>query len=227
MEEWRRAGRESAHGEDTLFAFFNSGEHSGASQPHRHLQLLPVREMGFDVRGGDWRLLADCLMDEGRVQDGRSLTPAVPVDLSTRSSLPFRCFGTRLPESLTPEQLHELYVKMYMLSESAVREYIHRHPNATQLHATADGALPISYNLAMTTDSLLVCPRLSGGKAIRREDGMELDTVELNGTMLGGTLMVKNEEVYRILKGGGGLLDGVLEAVGLPVGRPGGSEVNL
>ncbi|PFH63108.1 hypothetical protein XA68_17752 [Ophiocordyceps unilateralis] len=25
-----------------LFAFFNSGEHSGASQPHRHIQLLPV-----------------------------------------------------------------------------------------------------------------------------------------------------------------------------------------
>jgi len=33
-----------------LFAFFNSGEHSGASQPHRHIQFLPMDSIleGFD-----------------------------------------------------------------------------------------------------------------------------------------------------------------------------------
>ncbi|KFY25609.1 hypothetical protein V493_04552 [Pseudogymnoascus sp. VKM F-4281 (FW-2241)] len=31
-----------------LFGFFNSGPHSGASQPHRHVQFLPVESMRKD-----------------------------------------------------------------------------------------------------------------------------------------------------------------------------------
>lgn len=33
-----------------LFAFFNSGPHSGASQPHRHIQFLPISGIleGYD-----------------------------------------------------------------------------------------------------------------------------------------------------------------------------------
>lgn len=46
-----------------LFAFFNSGPHSGASQPHRHVQLLPMEQMraGLEyVPGGqDWSVLAE------------------------------------------------------------------------------------------------------------------------------------------------------------------------
>lgn len=43
-----------------LFAFFNSGKHSGASQPHRHIQFLPVEEMVDDANPGKgWRLLLE------------------------------------------------------------------------------------------------------------------------------------------------------------------------
>lgn len=47
-----------------LFAFFNSGLHSGSSQSHRHIQFLPVEEM----RGNDstlWEPLIDSVYEDG------------------------------------------------------------------------------------------------------------------------------------------------------------------
>ena len=44
-----------------LFAFFNSGEHSGASQPHRHLQFLPLEQMKEGAPTEDWHLLIDLI----------------------------------------------------------------------------------------------------------------------------------------------------------------------
>ncbi len=52
----------SAYQEDgqELFGFFNSGEHSGASQPHRHIQFLPVESMKSGIEKKDsWGVLAD------------------------------------------------------------------------------------------------------------------------------------------------------------------------
>jgi ATP adenylyltransferase len=54
LQAWRDKGKE-------LFAFFNSGEHGGASQPHRHIQFLPVDSMMGGVKQGDWRPLMDKL----------------------------------------------------------------------------------------------------------------------------------------------------------------------
>lgn len=42
-----------------LFAFFNSGKDSGASQPHRHIQFLPVDDMLDGGVGEGWRLPLD------------------------------------------------------------------------------------------------------------------------------------------------------------------------
>jgi sulfate adenylyltransferase (ADP) / ATP adenylyltransferase len=50
---------------EELFGFFNSGEHSGASQPHRHIQFLPVESMrsGIDKKV-EWSVLADQLVQD-------------------------------------------------------------------------------------------------------------------------------------------------------------------
>jgi ATP adenylyltransferase len=40
LKAWEE-GNENARS-TKLFAFFNSGPHSGASQPHRHIQFLPI-----------------------------------------------------------------------------------------------------------------------------------------------------------------------------------------
>ena len=50
------------HGK-ALFGFFNSGEHSGASQRHRHIQFLPVEAMRNGIASdSQWTVLADCLV---------------------------------------------------------------------------------------------------------------------------------------------------------------------
>lgn len=47
-----------------LFAFFNSGDHSGASQPHRHLQFLPVEQMRDSEEASGWELLIDLVLSD-------------------------------------------------------------------------------------------------------------------------------------------------------------------
>jgi ATP adenylyltransferase len=54
IKAWRAHGKE-------LFAFFNSGEHSGASQPHRHIQLLPVNSMTEGLKEGAWKPISDLI----------------------------------------------------------------------------------------------------------------------------------------------------------------------
>ena len=55
MKAYRENGEE-------LFGFFNSGQYSGASQPHRHIQFLPVESMRSGLgKDSDWRVLADIL----------------------------------------------------------------------------------------------------------------------------------------------------------------------
>jgi ATP adenylyltransferase len=51
-----------------LLAFFNSGDHSGASQPHRHLQFLPVEGMRDGDKAGDWSLLIDLILSSPAVK---------------------------------------------------------------------------------------------------------------------------------------------------------------
>lgn len=64
LKAWEHDGQTSSH--RRLFAFFNSGLHSGASQRHRHVQFLPIEQMldGQDSQQAAWIPLID-LMDEG------------------------------------------------------------------------------------------------------------------------------------------------------------------
>jgi ATP adenylyltransferase len=55
LTAYREAGEE-------LFGFYNSGEHSGASQAHRHIQFLPVESMRSGTKDGeDWSVLVESL----------------------------------------------------------------------------------------------------------------------------------------------------------------------
>jgi len=62
-----------------LFAFFNSGEHSGASQQHRHIQFIPVEDLMRDAAGNEWSLLADNIMSgPDNNEDGRHKLAHLP-----------------------------------------------------------------------------------------------------------------------------------------------------
>ncbi|KIE02731.1 5',5'''-P-1,P-4-tetraphosphate phosphorylase 2, partial [Metarhizium majus ARSEF 297] len=88
---------EPADGEG-LFAFFNSGEHSGASQPHRHIQLLPIARMRDGLVSGDehghapWDVLAD---DGGRLEQA-----------------PFAVFSEPIAPGMSGAEVHGAYVRL-------------------------------------------------------------------------------------------------------------------
>ncbi|POR36316.1 Uncharacterized protein TPAR_03485, partial [Tolypocladium paradoxum] len=85
----------AAAGGGGLFAFFNCGQHSGASQPHRHVQLLPVARMrdGLDASaGGAWHVLAE---------------------RADRDSAPFVAFSERVSMDMPSADLHAAYLRLY------------------------------------------------------------------------------------------------------------------
>jgi ATP adenylyltransferase len=109
-----------------------------------------------------------------------------------------------------------LYKDLYRASKVAVDRFIAANPEQLDLHSTDGGDLPISYNFAMTTSGMVMMPRRAEGTMLRQEDGSEIGFVALNGTALGGTMMVKHQEEYDALREKPELLDTILTAIGIP-----------
>lgn len=195
-----------------LFAFFNSGDHSGASQPHRHLQFLPVESMMNGEETSGWDLLMDQLL-----ATPQSITKGIS-DLKQNPKLPFTHFASPLPLDPSGSQLLRTYQDLYKAATTSVNEHTQSHSTDFELHSTEDGSLPISYNLAMTTSAMAICPRRREGSMLQRDDGSDIGFVALNGTMLAGTLMVKYQEEWDVLRVEPEKLDTLLEAIGIPLG---------
>lgn len=184
-------GAHDGDDDGALFAFFNGGEHSGASQPHRHIQLLPVAAMREGLpKESAWKVLASRL-------DGTA--PA-----------PFRTFSETISLDISREELHAAYLRLY---EQAVRAT--KGGDAT-VEVARTGEAAISYNMAMTRSRLVLCPRLAEGDAITdAATGAVVGKVSLNGTMLAGTALVKTEAEWDVLRKNPQTLIKVLKSVGL------------
>ena len=177
-----------------LFAFFNCGGHSGASQPHRHIQLLPVAKMREGLaQDSSWDVLASRL----------STNPA-----------PFTTFSEPISYQMSPRELHDVYIRLY---KKAVGSVASHDGSASPQDAPEAGETVISYNLAVTRDTLTVCPRLAeGGTLVDRETGQAVGMLSLNGTMLAGTALVKTEAEWDALRHESHSLVNVLRGVGVP-----------
>ncbi|KAI1759326.1 HIT-like protein [Hypoxylon sp. FL1150] len=184
IEAYRTDGRE-------LFAFFNSGPHSGASQSHRHLQLLPVECMKDGLEdvenGGQWNVLADRLAE-------------------SEQGLPFKVFATSTRPDMSPEERHGAYLDLYRHAVSSVL------PHG---EVPSEGEARISYNLAITSSSMALCPRTAEGTMIKNKSGEDIGVVSLNGTVLAGTALVKNEAEWDALRDNSDMLLDVLKGIGL------------
>lgn len=198
-----------------LFAFFNSGEHSGASQPHRHLQFLPVEDMA-SKENRDFELLVD-----------RMTVPAHPsLPLYQDPSLPVLHFATPLLRSFSPSDLHSRYMLLLRAALAAAQHPGRPFSNSDATKVEENGSTVSSYNLAMTTERMAICPRRQEGAGI---PGAGPDSyVAINGTILGGTLMVKDEAEWDTLRQGdsSAILDGLLSSLGYPLVSWTDSEVS-
>jgi ATP adenylyltransferase len=179
-----------------LFAFFNSGDHSGASQPHRHIQLLPVQRMRDGLDSHEWSVLADRAPE----LNGR---------------LPFRIFARAVDEHMTAGHLRDVYLELYREACTAcgIEDVKEGHDGVTDQQAS------ISYNLAMTSRVMVLCPRLAEGAPLRNANGEEVGKLALNGTVLAGTALVKSEADWDTLRGDPKQLEDVLGLIGLSTAK--------
>lgn len=180
-----------------LYGFYNSGEHSGASQAHRHLQFVPVEGMKLSGDRGEWDLLVNKIADEN-------------------ASVPFEVLWEPVSLSTSQEELHAIYSRLCNKADEVVKRFVEHHPEELELHDISKGALPFSYNLGMTTSALLLVPRRREGSVLRNTEGQEIGFAAFNGTILAGTMMVKKQEEWDLLRGNDGLLNELLRNIGIP-----------
>ncbi|QKX54069.1 uncharacterized protein TRUGW13939_01152 [Talaromyces rugulosus] len=181
-----------------LFAFFNSGEESGASQPHRHLQFLPIEDMREQQQdqGQDSKWIP--LIDRVATADDAVITES---GLRHLPSLPFRHFALPLPLTPSPETLYEGYLSLYRAAVEVSSTTLDSVEKAEKL-AQSVGPAAISYNFAMTESAMMICPRRSEIAYLNNKNNNGTDTgkISLNGTILAGTLMVKQESEWDELR---------------------------
>lgn len=206
LKEWARGSSREA---SDLFAFFNSGTHSGASQPHRHVQFIPVEDMEAGMEH-EWSVLADKIVLGPSVSDTGELS-----FFRTHRDLPFQHFGVRLPPNAPPALIRQLYLNLYEACLNAAREYSEENPDELQLEEHEDGSLPISYNLAMTTRSMVMLPRRREGWDFPEANGKPTGYAALNGTTLAGTVLTKDEAMFSRLQNPEALSE-LLLAIGIP-----------
>jgi len=130
--------------------------------------------------------------------------------------IPFTHFALSFESQPSGPELLSTYTKLYNAAKAAVDRWIAANPNQLALHAIDGGDLPISYNLAMTTSGMAILPRRREGTMLHRDDGSDIGFVALNGTTLGGTLMVKHQEEWDVLRTKPGALDNILNSIGIP-----------
>ncbi|KAJ6103363.1 hypothetical protein N7486_005790 [Penicillium sp. IBT 16267x] len=199
-----------------LYAFFNSGEDSGASQPHRHLQFLPVEAMRQPGAEG-WHPLIEILAAQ-QLKTTPGSSPASTSTFQYMPHLPFAHFALPLPPNPSPETLHSIYISLYRAAVAATEG---RDPAQAQADLPSHGPAAISYNLAMTLSTMMIAPRRGETATVPVDLAAASDTVDpgvimLNGTILAGTLMVKAEAEWDSLRLHPENLHRALRDVGFP-----------
>lgn len=148
--------------------------------------------------------LADPVADSSRSSSG-----------SSGSRVPFVTFVEKLDGDVQAEKLHAVYLRLYRRACAAANAGVRDSIGDDEL---LEGEAKISYNLALTKDVMVICPRVAEGGAVVDRDGKEVGTLSLNGTVLAGTALVKSEKEWDALRSDPGQLWKILGKIGVPSG---------
>lgn len=127
---------------------------------------------------------------------------------------PFAAFTEPISMGMAAAELHDVYLRLYRRACRAVA--LHTGAPGADSDAPADGEAQISYNMAMSESTLAILPRLSEGTAISGPDGRVIGSLALNGTVLAGTALAKNELEFELLKNDPSKFISVLRGIGIP-----------
>jgi sulfate adenylyltransferase (ADP) / ATP adenylyltransferase len=200
LQAWEESAEPSR-----AFAFFNSGAHSGASQRHRHLQCLSVNDMMEPaLPGTEWQPLIDSMTEP---------LPDHPTIL-INPKLPFFHFAMSIPVSPDAGTLQQIYHRLYDRASRSLQSWKQGAPPEDTAGTNHTTETLISYNLAMTTRAMAICPRRNETAMLSTTSGE--GSVPVNGTILGGTLMVKELSEWDALRNGHVRIDEVLKEIGIP-----------
>lgn len=175
----------------------------------------------------EWKPLLEYMLASPRIpgaegKRSRLFVPVCPAhvspELRSLKDVPFTHFALPLPPNPSMERLQSTYNKLYEAAATSVQSYIKSQGDLT-LHSTEGGSSAISYNLALSTSGMAICPRRKEAATLKDDKGNEVGSVALNGTILAGTLMVKLEEEWDLLRTDASQLDKVLETIGIPVAK--------
>lgn len=210
-----------------LFAFFNSGPESGASQPHRHIQFLPVEAMrdqdGEGQNTSSWKPLIDTVAEQQPTKPAGSATEAA--EYRSLGRLPFVHFALPLPPNPPADTLHAIYLSLYRAAVTAAAKAENPDSNqADNIPPQTSGEAAISHNLAMTDSAMMICPRRNETASVPIDKNaaggngevLGAGEIALNGTILAGTLVVKAEAEWNELRRDPEILTGALQTVGYP-----------
>ncbi|KAK7005782.1 ATP-transf domain-containing protein [Favolaschia claudopus] len=174
-----------------LFAFYNAGDLSGASQPHKHVQFLPLE----DEDGPPIEYLARSVKLE---------TPDTPFSLT---KLSYANHVYRFPDrfhNFSPEKLEPVLAQAFLSLLDLVFSTIRHDPDYP--------AGKPSYNVVITLEHMHLIPRRQEHH-ILAETG---DQLSVNALAFAGMLLVQSERELAAVKteGVGKILRGVgLESV--------------
>ena len=160
--EYKRTGQ-------SLLSFFNCGEKSGASQPHKHIQFIPVGES----------LPVEKLANQLQI-DNES-------NFFSIDNFPFANFGMKLSTLANAPSEDELEAELanrFMTLLDAQADTYRRLEQGPP-------SPPFSYNVLMTHDYLFLIPRSKESVSIEAANGLEGWNKSLNSLDYAG-LMVRH-----------------------------------
>jgi ATP adenylyltransferase len=111
----------------------------------------------------------------------------------------------------TPKDLHDIYTSLLERCEAVAKRSDDKNSGLSP-----EKMSPFSYNLCLTNQAMVLCPRLSEGSKIKTNNGDLVGPILLNGTILGGTLLVKNEQEWDAFRNDEEKLKDILLAIGVP-----------
>ncbi|EOQ99601.1 5',5'''-P-1,P-4-tetraphosphate phosphorylase 2 [Wallemia ichthyophaga EXF-994] len=156
----------------SLLSFFNCGEKSGASQPHKHIQFVP---------------LSDPLPIE-KLANGVQMENES--NFFSLEKLPFANFGVKLSTLLnapTEEDVECELANRFMTLLDAQADTYRRLDQAPP-------SPPFSYNVLMTHDHLFIIPRSKESVSIEAANGLEGWNKSLNSLDYAGLMLLRRPE---------------------------------